>query len=152
MKFLDATKRTVALTGIIYTVISLLANLLLSAMGEAAKASITVGLLWILFLFSAVCATAALIFKAEKLHIAARIAINFVVCYAAMYLCFFVLFYNTREGMKQNGNPYTPGQILVVSVLFAVVYAIIIAIKLIIDAKKKKKAKTVPYKKQFKGM
>lgn len=152
MKLFDAVKRTLALACVIFTAVTLVFNVVLSLMGEAKNATITVGGLWVLFLFSAIAAIAALIFRAEKLHIAIRVAINFVVCYAAMYLCVFVIFFNTRDGMKENGNPYTAAQILVASVTFTVIYAIIIAIKLIADAKKKKKSKTVPYTKQFKGM
>lgn len=152
MKLLDAVKKTLATACVIFTAVTLIFNIVLSAMGETKNATITVGGLWVLFLFAMISAIAALIFRAEKLHVAIRIAINFVVCYAAMYLCVFVIFFNTRDGMKENGNPYTPAQILVATVIFTVIYAVVIAVKLIVDAKKKKSAKTAPYTKQFKGM
>jgi len=123
---------------------------LLSAMGAADDSVFFVGRLYILLLFSFVAALASLIFSVRKLHTAINVVIHYIICFLDMYLCVFVIFFKT-SGMEQHVDGYTPSQILVASVMFTLVYAVVIAVCLIIGKATKKKHNAT-YTKQFKEL
>lgn len=119
-------------------------------MGVADDAKFFVDRLYILLLFAFIASLAALIFSVRKLHTAIKVVIHYIICFLDMYLCVFVIFFKT-SGMEQHVEGYTPSQILVASVMFTVVYAVVIAVCLIIGKVSNKK-RSVTYTKQFKEL
>lgn len=149
MKFLKCVKKVVVFTCVLFTAMVFMFSALTAAMGMQ-NVEYQTDRLAVLLLFAFVAALASLIFEIKKLHIAVKTAINFVICYADMYVCVFLIFF--RISRKNEFSDYTPAQILVASVFFIIAYAVVITIKLLADRAKKKKDTKLPYTKQFKEL
>lgn len=141
-------KKVLTQTCCMFTVSVFLFVSFLAALGEVNTTKFTSSRLFILLLFSFIIALANRIFDIKKLHLAIKVVVHYIVCFLDMYLCVFVIFYRT-SGMDQHTD-YTPAQILVASILFTVIYVVVITIKLIAEKIKSKKKTNVPYTKQFK--
>ncbi len=150
MKLIPIIKKVLTTTCVVFTASVFAFSTLLSMMGVADDAKFFVDRLYILLLFAFIASLAALIFSVRKLHTAIKVVIHYIICFLDMYLCVFVIFFKT-SGMEQHVEGYTPSQILVASVMFTVVYAVVIAVCLIVGKTSKKKH-NVTYTKQFKEL
>ena len=150
MKPLSVIKQVLTRTCVLFTASVFAFSALLSAMDVAGKTKFFVDRLYILLLFAFIAALSSLIFSVSKLHTATKVAIHYIICFLDMYLCVFVIFFNT-SGMKEHTDGYTAAQILVVSIMFTVAYAVVIAVCLIVSKASSKKH-NVTYTKQFKEL
>ena len=143
-------KKVLTTTCVVFTASVFSFAALLSMMDVADGSAFFVDRLYILLLFAFIAAFSALIFSIRKLHTAIKVIVHYIICFLDMYLCVFVIFFKV-SGMEQHVDGYTPSQIFVASVMFTVVYALVIAVCLIVGkATKKKKNQT--YTKQFKEL
>lgn len=150
MKIIEFIKQRLSVMCVLFTCFVFTFSLFLGVMGEASNGMFSIDRLAILLLFAFILSLANLVFKIKKLHVAVTVAIHFVLSYAGMYLCVFGIFYNT-SGMSQHKD-YTVGQVLVASVVFAIIYVAVIALKLLIEKKLMVKKENKPYTKQFKSL
>ena len=159
MKILSSVKKVINVTCLSFTLmmISFQGFLALAGIGDngskISNGQVLTRLL-ILLLFSFIIGAASLIFDIKKLHIALRIIADFIIDYAGMYLCVFVIFVE-KSGMDlygmegYNSQSYTSASVVVATVVFIVIYAAVVAIKLITEHISAKRKKSVPYTRQF---
>ncbi len=150
MKLFSLIKKVLTTTCVLFTASVFAFSALLTMMDVAGESKFFVDRLYILLLFSFIAAFTSLIFSVKKLYTAIKVAIHYICCFLDMYLCVFVIFFNT-SGMKERTDGYTGSQILVASVMFTVVYAVVIAVCLVVGKVSNKKH-NVTYTKQFKEL